>query len=856
MTKPTELVFNVYPVFFLCLVQIFALILSPITKGEGGYSIGPGGGGAIMHPAINPQDANHIFLACDMGSSFVSRDGGKTFQNHNFGSAGANDIARAFFSPHDRNIMYVGGGTLSSTGGILYSSGVLFVSQDQGKHFKTLWPPEGRFVGVFDSTPYYQYTAEYLPNGYIYNVTVHPSDPNTLFVLTSRGTIHKSTDAGKKWTVFGNLSTGSTTVVTGRNVANMMVFGNELRIAVAMGLFSFDLTTGEKTEIPDSASKNQTMAMQNGQMTVCVLRDVADNPDYVNQIYKTTDFGKTWQNISSNFKSVLSPPPGRTSRQFAPKTKITFGTSSTGTSYQYNPFSVYDQNTLYIAFSATEHDFQIVGGVAKTTDGGATWRLMFDSWNVNDGGFTSMDPISTTPVYGNSATIASYTAPNRGLTVSSVNPNHTIATTNVGAYQTKDGGLTWEDLASQRADNNPLLTPYNLNGTVQSGVVPTWKTRGLEPAGQHYLAVNPHDKKHWITGWTDIGAWQSVDGGKSWTCLRPGRNEMGTNSHAAAFDPHNPGCILFHTTNKQYVPPFGNTSAAGARLCRSTDNGKKWTVIPTSAWYSGTESGIHVTDIVYDPHHKGVVYLAAVGEGERGGVWQSTDAGVTWTRIVTGIAPHCDGKGNPGVGIAPYISLSSDGKTLLCRTVQHYTSLQAASTGTAANVLWQDAAAYKLDIFNKSTSWIEIPRPNNNAVGLRSIKMDNNGTLYATTNTMQTGWGRIDVYSAKPFEYKFGGAYMSADGGTTWKQLFRESGSCNDIYVDAKNRVFVSTQMGAVYASDKGKNTTIEDWVFVPDSDVFCQWRRIYEDPNDSNRIIVTTNCGGTWSLSVPVNAQ
>ena len=166
MAKTRKRFFHTCPVFFLCLVQVFVLVLSLVAKGESGYSIGPGGGGAIMHPAINPHDANHIFLACDMGSSFISRDGGKTFQNHNFGSAGANDIARAFFSPHDRNVMYVGGGTISSTGGIFYSSGVLYVSHDQGKHFKAIWPPEERFVGIFNNSPYYQYTVGFFPSGY------------------------------------------------------------------------------------------------------------------------------------------------------------------------------------------------------------------------------------------------------------------------------------------------------------------------------------------------------------------------------------------------------------------------------------------------------------------------------------------------------------------------------------------------------------------------------------------------------------------------------------------------------------------------------------------------------------------
>jgi len=818
------------------------------------YSIGPGGGGAIMHPAINPHDANNIFLACDMGSSFISRDGGKSFQSHNFGSSGANDISRAFFSPHDPNVMYVAGGSLSSSSGVYYASGVLFVSHDKGETFRAIWPSTDKFVGIFNRTPYYQYTAGYLPSGYIYNVTVHPTEPNMLFVLTSRGTIHKSTDAGKTWTVFGTLPEGGATktIFTGRNVANMMIFDNELRVAVDIGLFSFDLTSATRTDVPNSASKAQTMVIKDGQMTVCTLKDVENNANYVNHIFKTTDFGKTWVNISSNFKTVLTPPPGRTARKFTSNAKITFGTP---TSHGYRPITVYDQNTLYVSFQVENGNYQIVGGVAKTTDGGNTWTLMFDSWNVNDGGFTSLDPISTTPVYGNSATVASYTAPNRGLIVSSVNPNHAIVTTNVGAYQTKDGGLKWEDLASCRTDNNPLLTPYNLDGSMKSGSIPTWTTKGIEPAGQHYLAINPHNKKDWITGWTDIGAWRSLDGGTSWTCLRPGRNEMPTCSHAAAFDPHNPGYILFSTSNRQSVGSFATATGTGAILCRSTNNGQTWTALPTSTWYSSENRGFHVSTIIYDPHHKDVVYVSAVGEGDRGGVWKSTDAGKTWKRIVTGIAPHTNSSRTPSVGIAPRLSLSNDGKTLLCRIVQQYTATRTSATDIAADhLLWKDAAAYKLDIFNGDTTWIEIPRPNDNAVGLRNLAMDNNGVLYATTNTQMTNWTRPNVYGARPPTLNYGGAYVSVDNGATWRQIFVPTGSAYGIRVDNRDnhRLYLSTQMGAVYVSYKGKETTLADWILLPGSTVFFGWQHIYEDPNDQNRIIVTSNCGGTWSMLIP----
>ncbi len=45
--------------------------------------IGPGGGGAMFNPAINPADPDHAFVACDMTGSFVTYDGGKQWRMFN-----------------------------------------------------------------------------------------------------------------------------------------------------------------------------------------------------------------------------------------------------------------------------------------------------------------------------------------------------------------------------------------------------------------------------------------------------------------------------------------------------------------------------------------------------------------------------------------------------------------------------------------------------------------------------------------------------------------------------------------------------------------------------------------------------
>ena len=47
-------------------------------------SRGPGGGGALFSPSINPHDGDELFMATDMGGVFHSRDFGRSWETLSF----------------------------------------------------------------------------------------------------------------------------------------------------------------------------------------------------------------------------------------------------------------------------------------------------------------------------------------------------------------------------------------------------------------------------------------------------------------------------------------------------------------------------------------------------------------------------------------------------------------------------------------------------------------------------------------------------------------------------------------------------------------------------------------------------
>jgi photosystem II stability/assembly factor-like uncharacterized protein len=313
------------------------------------------------------------------------------------------------------------------------------------------------------------------------------------------------------------------------------------------------------------------------------------------------------------------------------------------------------------------------GGLAKTTDGGGTWRYLSDLWAsqsisaiaVNpgasndvyvgtgregsgygsyevglyrsfDGGATWSSPLGSAQFAGTSIrTIAIDPNAGTGLTATVYVANG--GTDSSGLWRSTDSGLTWTqlyqvdngiyDVAIDAATHPSTLYITEDNGTFKStdsGSSWTLIHGALAKRSRNRLSVVNSTLYLLAPGNPDHNLYKSMDGGATWIQIAT-RCPAGADScddpngsigfWVFAVDPHNPRIIL------------GGNQA----LYRTDDEGMTWTEIG-NMWGNGAELAqrIHTDQrvIAFSATAPGVVY-----EGNDGGAVRSTDYGNSWTNL-------------------------------------------------------------------------------------------------------------------------------------------------------------------------------------------------------------------------------
>ena len=198
------------------------------------------------------------------------------------------------------------------------------------------------------------------------------------------------------------------------------------------------------------------------------------------------------------------------------------------------------------------------------------------------------------------------------LGVAPADPNICYATDLFRTYRTLDGGLTWETVNSVRVGDD------------------SWTTRGLDVTTNYGVHFDPFDARHLIISYTDIGAFQSHDGGASWTSATNGVPTAWRNTtYWVVFDPKVKGRLwgAFSGTHDLPRPKMWrhrDTQTFTGGVGVSTDGGKTWP--PSNQGMPSTS----VTHLLLDPASPAASRtLYACGFGT--GVYKSTDGGKSWT---------------------------------------------------------------------------------------------------------------------------------------------------------------------------------------------------------------------------------
>jgi photosystem II stability/assembly factor-like uncharacterized protein len=162
------------------------------------------------------------------------------------------------------------------------------------------------------------------------------------------------------------------------------------------------------------------------------------------------------------------------------------------------------------------------------------------------------------------------------------------------------------------------------------------------------IAVDPRNRSRYFVAAASGGVWKTINAGTTWEPVFDGESSYSIG--CVVIDPNNPFVLWVGTGeyNSQRSVSYGDG------VYRSEDGGKSWQNM-------GLKESEHVGRILVDPRNSAVVFVAAQGPlwgpgGDRG-LYKTTDAGKTWTRVLnisdnTGVSDIVMDPRNPDVMFA------------------------------------------------------------------------------------------------------------------------------------------------------------------------------------------------------------
>jgi len=325
------------------------------------------------------------------------------------------------------------------------------------------------------------------------------------------------------------------------------------------------------------------------------------------------------------------------------------------------------------------------------------------------------------------------------------------------------------------------------------------------------LAFDPNHANVIWAGAAAGGIWRSADGGSSWT---PMDDQLPTLSI---------GCVVTHPTNSNIIyigtgeGSFNIDAVEGVGVLKSIDGGLTWSqtglswllsqgkavnemvMDPTNfdILVAATSDGVYrtadggttwtrtlgasfswwdVKDIVIDPSNHNILYVA-IGLpwiNSNNGIYKSTDNGVTWTKLTSGL-PASTTLGR----ISLAISASSPNTVYagIAKTIESGSSLLGIYRTTDGGGAWT-LQATSPNHYN-GQGWynnvIAVDPTNANIVysgGTNIYKSTNGGAAWSTiTNGIHVDFHAIAFNAGVLYVGCDGGVYKSATGGSAWTSL-------------------------------------------------------------------------------------
>lgn len=676
---------------------LLLLALVAISAEHSGWRVlGPGGGGAQFNPTVSPHDPNRAFVSCDMTGAYLTEDGGASWRMFDFGST-----VRFFaFDARNPHVAYA-------------ETTRLWRSVDGGRSWTAIYPPDARVVVDGDH-------AEERVESALPTVDALTASGDELWAAMGN-LLQRSTDAGRTWTKAGTLPGRARRIYRAGDRVYVLAAdfvairdGNEMRV------YGHPLQT------------DMSMGFDDGTPTFYGASDA---------VYVSSD-GERWT-----------------------KTGIAGSARAVAASERHGK----------VAYASVK------AGVMRTADGGRTWETVWDeshgrSKDVDVGGWVS-DRFG--PGWGE-APLA--------LGVASGDPARVVATDMGRTLVTRDSGKTWTAAYTRRMDDG------------------TYTTTGLDVTTSYGVHFDPFDPAHLFISYTDIGLFDSSNGGRSWRSATTSGvpREWVNTTYWVEFDPKVKGRMWAAMSGTHDLPRpkmWRRTSPERFRggVARSDDGGRTWRAMT---------NGMPPTAATHIVLRDGSLYVAGFGRG----VFRSDDGGESWSLKNRGLPEH-----EP---FAWRLAPASDGALYL--VVARRT--ERGEIGDEG-----DGALYRSTDRAESWTKVALPAGVNGPNGL-AIDPRDPRRLYLAA------WARQGARN--------GGIYLSTDAGVTWRQTQDADQHVYDVAIDPRSPDVLYAcgfESAAWRSGDRGLS-----WTRVPGYD-FKWGHRVIPDPADARMIYITTFGGSVW---------
>ncbi|HEY8055118.1 MAG TPA: hypothetical protein VIE13_04305 [Terriglobales bacterium] len=363
------------------------------------------------------------------------------------------------------------------------------------------------------------------------------------------------------------------------------------------------------------------------------------------------------------------------------------------------------------------------------------------------------------------------------------------------------------------------LAAQTVNPALYNGL--TWRMAGSFRAGRTVaVSGNPAQPDTFYMGAADGGVWKTINDGTTWEPIFD--HEPVASIGAIAVAPSDPNIVYVGTGEDDPRSQFSE----GDGMFKSTDAGKTWSRI-------GLEATRQTGRIIVDPKDPNRVFVAALGNMYTAtpdrGVYRTTDGGATWQKVLFT---------NNDTGA---IDLSFD--------------------PTNAQVIY--AALWS----TRRPPWSVYPAAHGQGSGLYK-STDGGSTWTHLTGGLPADPGRIGVdvspsdanrvYAMVDAGAKDGGLYRSDDAGATWKlmdndtRIWGRGWYFESITVDPKDENTLYAINTTVYKSTDG-GANFEAFRGAPGGDDYHQ---LWINPVQNDRMVLasdqgtiaTVNGGQTWS--------